>query len=109
MNYMALTHHPVRLFRLSCGCLRTFPMMPVGPEHTVLCVSCAVAAVTEVVYPEGRCSVPGWATVAGRRFRVSCTLEVPHYDAHYDELLRTGFTGTEPRLTAMREGRTGRA
>lgn len=106
---MALTHHPVRLFRLSCGCLRTFPMMPVGPEHTVLCVSCAIAVVTEVVYPEGCCAAQGWVTVAARRFRVSCTREALHCEDHYDHLLQARFTGIEPRLAAMREGRTGRA
>ncbi len=108
MRYMTLTHHPARLFRLSCGCLRPFPMMASGPEHTVLCVSCAVAAVTLLAYPEGRCDVQGWATL-GKRARVSCTLAPRHDGIHFDEFAGAAFTGSGPRLARMREGKTGRA
>jgi hypothetical protein len=108
MGGMTLTHHPARLFRLSCGCLRTFPVMPAGPEHVVLCVSCALAVTTVLAYPEGYCDVQGWATL-GKRTRVSCTLGPRHEGVHFDEFAATSFTGSGPRLVRMREGKTGRA
>lgn len=108
MNYMALMHYPARLFRLSCGCLRTFPMMPASTPHTVFCVTCCRAATTVLAYPEGCCAATGWA-VLGKRTRVSCTLDPLHQGTHFDELAATAFTGGGPRLAAMREGKTGRA
>ncbi len=111
---MPLTHHPVRLFRLSCGCLRAYPMMPVGPRHEVLCVSCRVLALTVLVYPERTCGVLGWAVVDGERIRVACTVPragkhmAPPYP-HYDELARALFTTASPRLTRGSAGKTGKA
>lgn len=111
---MTLTHHPVRLFRLSCGCLREYPMMPAGTEHTVLCVTCRTTALTVLAYPERCCAVTGWALVEGRRLRVSCTVPLLHCHTilpagHYDETVRMKFTAEVPRLAQSREGKTGRA
>jgi hypothetical protein len=110
---MTLTHHPVRLFRLSCGCLRAYPMMPSTAVHTVLCVSCRREARTETAYPERCCGVTGWALLAGQRIRVACTRPRKSGEcragSHFDMYLNTGFTTGPLRLTALREGKTGRA
>lgn len=108
---MALTHHPVRLFRLSCGCLRGYPMMPAGTEHAVLCTRCGVPAVTVTAYPERCCGTLGWAVVSGKRVAVACTLAPGSCTAneHADVYIQVQFTVTVPRLAAAREGRTLRA
>ena len=112
---MALTHHPVRLFRLSCGCLRAYPMMPAGTEHTVLCVRCRAEAVTVLAYPERICGALGWAVVAGLQTRVACTFPGractarytgTHFDAVVNETFSIANRGLEHR---SREGKTGRA
>lgn len=103
--------HPVRLFRLSCGCLREYPMMPAGLVHTVLCSSCRMPAETVVVYPEKACGRLGWAwTDAGTRIRASCTL-LPQCrgPVHVDQLANAEFAAGGPRLWRSNEGRTGRA
>jgi len=108
---MPLTHHPVRLFRLSCGCLREYPMMPVGTEHPVLCITCRLAVVTTLAYPERCCSARGWAAVEGTRIQVSCTQVVGTCitGLHIDSVVRVEFSARDYRLTARREGKTGRA
>jgi hypothetical protein len=108
---MALTYHSVRLFRLSCGCLRAFSLMPAGAAHTVLCITCRAAAVTVRVYPQRSCAVQAWAVVAGRRTRVSCTRPAGACTAgeHFDGGLMTGFTTRVTPLAQGREGKTGRA
>lgn len=105
---MSLTHHPVRLFRLSCGCLRAYPMMPPGISHAVLCIRCRVAAVTVTAYPERCCAALGWAVIDGHRTRVGCTNR-PCDGTHFDALSGTPFTVTITRLTRTREGKTGTA
>lgn len=112
---MRLTYHPVRLFRLSCGCLREYPMMAAGPEHTVLCVTCRRAAVTTTVYPEKCCGKTSWATIGGRRLRVSCTLGIGvcvtglHLDTCAPSFGAVVFAAGTRALTARREGKTGPA
>lgn len=108
---MKLTHHPVRLFRLSCGCLRAYPMMPAGIAHTVLCVTCRQAAVTTVAYPEAACAVTGWAQKAGQQVRASCTLFPGECTGmfHVDAIAGVSFTPEGIRLARSREGKTGRA
>jgi hypothetical protein len=104
---MTLTHHAVRLFRLSCGCLRAYPMMPSGPRHHVLCAGCRKAAVTLFAYPERCCGTRGTAGGA----QVSCTRGTAECDGvlHFDISVGREFTVTVQRLTARRDGRTGRA
>jgi hypothetical protein len=104
---MPLTHHPVRLFRLSCGCLREYPMMPVSIQHVVLCATCRVAALTVFAYPDKCCGARGLHA----RFALSCTLEAAECDGtwHFDAVAGTPFTTRLPRLTQRREGKTGRA
>lgn len=112
---MALTYHPVRLFRLSCGCLREYPMMPSGAEHVVLCVTCRRPAQTLSVYPERACGATCWDTQAagfgGRRILLSCTLGPGQCSGliHIDTFACRGFTAAVTRLARSREGRTGRA
>ena len=104
---MALTHHPVRLFRLSCGCLRGYPMMPAGIQHTVLCIRCRTAVMTVFVYPERCCGARGdYDGLA-----LSCTLAPADCDGrwHLDEVAYVKFTTEVPRLERSREGTTGRA
>jgi hypothetical protein len=103
--------HPVRLFRLSCGCLREYPMMPSGLEHTVLCVTCRASSVTVAVYPEKACGRLGWAwTDGGIRVRASCTLPAGcRGPVHADRLANVEFAAGGPRLWRSNEGRTGRA
>lgn len=105
---MTLTHHPVRLFRLSCGCLRAYPMMPAGTEHTVLCVSCQAQAVTVLAYPERCCGVLGWAYPGGRRVKVACTKDLCD-GRHFDAITGTEFAVAPVSLARSREGKTGRA
>jgi hypothetical protein len=104
---MPLTHHPVRLFRLSCGCLREYPVMPAGLQHTVLCITCRREAVTVFAYPEKACGARG--SYAG--FPLSCTRGTGQCAAglHWDEIAGTEFAAGSPRLARSREGRTGRA
>jgi hypothetical protein len=108
---MPLTHHPVRLFRLSCGCLREYPVMPSGTAHIVLCITCRVAARTLLAYPERCCGVTGWADVREIRVRVSCTRGTGECAAglHLDEIAGAEFPAGTPRLARSREGKTGRA
>jgi hypothetical protein len=112
---MPLTYHPVRLFRLSCGCLREYPMMPAGTGHAVLCVTCRCSAVTLHAYPERACGATCWATRAagfsGRRVLLSCTLGPGRCTGltHIDTLACLGFTVQATRLARSREGKTGRA
>lgn len=115
MSYMTLTHHPVRLFRLSCGCLRSFPMMPAGVQHTVLCITCRRPVRTVAAYPERCCAAASWATVRGTRTRISCTRGVKacvtglHLD-EYAAAVPVAFTVTGLlKLARSREGKTGRA
>lgn len=103
---MRLTHHPVRLFRLSCGCLRGYPMMPVGVQHTVLCITCREPVMTVFVYPERCCGARG--NYDG--FLLSCTRGKGECgDWHQDEIADAKFTVGAPRLAQGREGKTGRA
>jgi hypothetical protein len=108
---MTLTHHPVRLFRLSCGCLREYPMMPAGTVHVVLCAYCRAEAKTVLAYPEKACGAYGWVTRAGTRLRVSCTLGTGQCTGlfHIDTCAGLAFTADGPRLQTRRDGRTGRA
>jgi hypothetical protein len=112
---MRLTYHPVRLFRLSCGCLREYPMMPAGTEHDVLCITCRRSAVTLLAYPEKCCGVTSWAVFRGRRLRVSCTLGIGacvtglHLDTCAAPPAAIVFVAGMPALLRSREGRTGRA
>jgi hypothetical protein len=108
---MSLTHHPVRLFRLSCGCLRAYPMMPAAVRHTVLCVTCHAEAVTLLAYPERCCGALGWAVLGGERTRVACTLAPGECTGllHMDSIAGTGFSPSGPGLARSREGKTGRA
>lgn len=102
---------PVRLFRLSCGCLREYPMMPAGAVHTVLCATCREASVTLTAYPERACGRLGWAwTEEGTRIRASCTL-LPgcRGPVHVDRIANVEFAAGAPRLWRSTEGRTGRA
>ena len=107
MDTMAIAHHPLRLFRLSCGCLRGYPMMPARDGHEVLCPRCRVPAVTSLVYPEGCCGARGWAGPV----MVSCTRRRADCNglAHLDALAGTEFTTGAVRLAAARYGRTDRA
>ena len=111
MTGMTLTHHPVRLFRLSCGCLREYPMMPAGTVHEVLCVICRAPSFTVTAYPEKTCGTLGWALVATVRTRVSCT-RLPGACAggmHRDDTVTAVFAAGGPRLGHRAEGKTGRA
>lgn len=107
MKVMALTHHPVRLFRLSCGCLREYPMMPVTTRHEVLCITCREAVTTVLAYPERCCAARGRVS----SYLLSCTLAVAECtgDWHFDAYADAEFKAGEPRLVRSREGRTGRA
>jgi hypothetical protein len=112
---MPLTHHPVRLFRLSCGCLRGYPMMPAGVQHLVLCITCRSTVLTTAVYPERCCGASGWARFGGQRLRVACTrrrgacVTGLHLD-EYAAAVPVAFTVTGvPKLARSREGKTGRA
>ncbi len=104
---MTIAQHPLRLFRLSCGCLRGYPMMPAGTVHEVLCARCRVPVVTVLVYPERCCGARG----SYNGFPLSCT--VPRGQCagawHFDETANVEFEGTSPRLRAAIEGRTNRA
>ena len=103
---MPLTHHPVRLFRLSCGCLREYPMMPAGTVHAVLCARCRKAVITVWIYPDKCCGARG---VTGG-VMVSCTLDAGHGDGlHFDVQAGGTFTTEPARLTRSSEGKTGRA
>jgi hypothetical protein len=105
---MPLTHHPVRLFRLSCGCLRAYPMMPAGTEHTVLCVRCLREAMTLFAYPERACGARGYRQED--YFQVSCTRPAGSCDGwHADQIANAEFTVGRPPLARSREGKTGRA
>lgn len=104
---MALTHHPVRLFRLSCGCLREYPMMPEGTRHEVLCPRCRRPAFTVLAYPEKCCGARGWdcgRQLACTRAPGECTLPW-----HLDGVAGTEFSTQAPRLTRASDGKTGRA
>lgn len=103
--------HPVRLFRLSCGCLREYPMMPAGLVHTVLCVTCRAVTETVAVYPEKACGRLGWAWADdGTRVRTSCTLLRGCLGpVHADGVANLEFAAGGPRLWRSNEGRTGRA
>lgn len=86
-------------------------MMPAGSEHAVLCVTCRLAAVTVMAYPEKSCGALGWALVATVRTRVSCT-RTPGACAggmHRDDTVTVVFSARGPRLGQRVEGKTGRA
>ena len=101
---------PVRLFRLSCGCLREYPMMPARTVHTVLCPRCRAAADTTCVYPEKACGTTGWAWSGGLRIPVSCTLARWSCAGwHIDTIAGVEFFADGARLARSREGKTGRA
>ena len=103
---MTLTHHPVRLFRLSCGCLRGYPMMPAGTVHEVLCTRCLREAYTCFPYPERICGARGY----GGGLQVACTRPSGSCDGwHRDDIAGREFTGVGPRITRGQEGKTGRA
>jgi hypothetical protein len=102
---VAVTQHPVRLFRLSCGCLRSYPMMPAGREHIVLCARCSRTVTTVAAYPDGACGVQGWAG----RLMVSCGVADGCGWVHVDIIAGVVFTVKGPRLVRSREGKTGRA
>jgi hypothetical protein len=113
MSCMTLTHHPVRLFRLSCGCLREYPMMPAGLIHEVLCVTCRMPSFTVTAYPEKACAVLGWAAASGSgyRMRVSCTRPPGCAGGMHRDDIAGGvlFTRYGTRLGHRAEGKTGRA
>ena len=103
---MTLTHHPVRLFRLSCGCLRAYPMMPAGTQHAVLCTRCRAAAMTVLAYPERCCGARG----SCEGYPLSCTEAGGHASPwHFDTYANAEFRAAVPRLARSREGKTGRA
>jgi hypothetical protein len=107
---MTLTQHPVRLFRLSCGCLRGYPIMTACAGHPVLCITCRVPVLTVDAYPARCCGVTGWADISGTRLKVACTLPRRTCNGcHFDAIAGTGFTLEPPRLERSREGKTGRA
>lgn len=110
---MARTHHATRTWRLSCGCLRDYPGMPLGKIHQVLCVACCVAATTLYPYEERRC---GCTTTARRTeddvlIHVSCTNPEGNKDCergvHFDRYVQLGFK-SQGKLRASRSGETGR-
>jgi hypothetical protein len=105
--FMTLTHHPVRLFRLSCGCLREYPMMPAGAVHEVLCARCRTAVFTVWVYPDKACGARG----ATGGTMMSCTRIAGHDDGlpHFDVQAGGTFTTEAPKLARSSEGKTGRA
>jgi len=103
---MRLPNYPVRLFRLSCGCLCSYPVMAASYAHEVLCARCGSAAVTVRAYPEKACGARGSCD----GFPLSCTQEHGTCgDWHLDELADAKFTVEGPRLRRGSEGRTGRA
>lgn len=107
---MTLTHHPVRLFRLSCGCLREYPMMPAGLVHEVLCIGCRVASFTVLAYPEKCCGRRGWGLTGAVRTQVSCTRPPGCAGGmHHDDIANVLFTAAGMRLGHRAEGKTGRA
>ncbi len=106
------THHATRTWRLSCGCLRDYPGMPIGRVHTLLCVACRKAVTTLYPYDERRC---GFTTTAdrpedGKIVHVSCTN--PEGNAtcgegvHYDKNVKLEFKA-HGKLRASRDGHTG--
>jgi hypothetical protein len=110
---MTIAQHPMRLFRLSCGCLRGYPMMPSGIAHEVLCARCRVPAVTVLVYPDRCCGARSLAVSSDghRAVRVSCTVPRGQCDGtwHLDAIANVEFEAASPRLRAAIEGRTNRA
>lgn len=103
---MAIAKYPARLFRLSCGCLRAYPMMPAGAVHEVLCARCRAAAFTVFAYPEKACGARG--ETGGTL--MSCTRPEGHDGLpHFDVQAGGTFTAEVPRLARSREGRTGKA
>lgn len=103
---MRLPNYPVRLFRLSCGCLASYSMMQTAYVHEVLCRRCGKAVVTQWAYPEKMCGARG-SSDSGQ---LACTLEPglcgPY---HVDEIADVKFTVEDRRLSRSNEGRTGRA
>jgi hypothetical protein len=109
---MPRTHHAVRTWRLSCGCLRDYPGMPLGRAHRVLCVTCRIAVITLHAYPEPRCGAKATVAVPAGRVRVSCTQPPGSADCdagvHHDKMTGTWFEASGA-LRAGRQGQTGRA
>lgn len=102
------------MWRLSCGCLRDYPGMPLGRTHQVLCVACRTAVKTLYPYGEKRC---GYTTSArraedGKIIHVSCTNETGNEQCgrgvHYDRNVQLRFEARGT-LRATRTGHTGRA
>jgi hypothetical protein len=106
MRTMSRTHHATRTWRLSCGCLRDYPGMPLGKVHSVLCVACRLAVITLYAYPDQRC---GLTTTAPRQdgglSHVSCTHDEGHEGSHYDRYVEIRFEA-RGKLRAAREGQT---
>ena len=99
------------MWRLSCGCLREYPGMPLGRTHHVLCVACRTSVKTLYPYEERRCGF----TMTARRaednkvIHVSCTQDEgnEHCKAgvHYDRNVQMKFEARR-RLRASRDGWT---
>jgi hypothetical protein len=111
---MSRTHHATRTWRLSCGCLRDYPGMPLGKTHHVLCVACRTPVTTLYPYEENRCAFTTTARRAedDKLMHVSCT-EAPGNDrceagVHYDRNVQMKFRN-HARLKATRDGHTGHA
>ena len=113
MGLTARTHHATRTWRLSCGCLRDYPGMPMGKIHHVLCVACGIAVTTLYCYEETRCGYTTTTTRAedGKLIHVSCTNASGNKKCkegvHYDKFVQTRFTG-RGKLRTSREGQVNR-
>ena len=109
---MSRTHHATRTWRLSCGCLRDYPGMPLGRTHQVLCVACRKPVKTLYPYEEDRC---GYTTTArtreGKVIHVSCTEDTGNEQCgvgvHYDRNVELRFEAHK-KLRARRDGSTGK-
>lgn len=87
-------------------------MMPVTSKHTVLCVTCRLAADTVHAYPDRCCGVRGWVAGEGRRgAQVSCTrgTGLCTDGLHFDSYLAAEFGIVTRILGRSTEGKTGRA
>ncbi len=110
---MTRTHHAVRTWRLSCGCLRDYPGMSLGQAHPVLCATCGTSVTTLYVYPEHCC---GYTTTAQRPdapriSHVCCTNSETSKDCargvHYDRYVQIQFRAPA-KLRSSDEGQTRR-
>jgi hypothetical protein len=102
------------MWRLSCGCLRDYPGMPIGRVHHVLCVACRIGVTTLYAYDERRCGHTSSTSRAedGKLMHVSCTSPEGNEDCkrgvHYDRYVQMRFE-EQGRLRASQDGQTGRA